>query len=347
MLRFYTLDNSQKWDNVVRSFENYDVFYLSSYVRAFQLEDSKNGEPVLFLYENGEDRAVNVVYKRDAADEPGLSGKIEHGKYIDLITPYGYGGFMGNVTDWDNLNEEYLEFCIGSHFVCEFVRFGLFSEYSKHYDGKIETHSHNIVRNLRLSSDEIWRDFKPKVRKNVNRARTYNLEIIQDKNGEYLDDFLHIYYSTMKRADAEDRYYFSKKFYKVINQMEDNIIYFHVLYKGKIISSELVIYGAENAYSFLGGTEKEYFELRPNDFLKYQIIEWCRERGLKNFVLGGGYGKDDGIYQYKKNLAPNGIVDFYIGKKIFDNDVYNELVRIQSLGKEKDNDISFFPAYRK
>lgn len=37
---------------------------------------------------------------------------------------------------------------------------------------------------------------------------------------------------------------------------------------------------------------------RANDFLKFEVIKWAKEKGFKNYVLGGGYGTDDGIFQY-------------------------------------------------
>lgn len=128
--------------------------------------------------------------------------------------------------------------------------------------------------------------------------------------------------------------------------MRENIMYFHVLYENKIISTELVIYGAENAYSYLGGTNRDYFDLRPNDFLKYEIIKWAKEKGLKNFVLGGGYGADDGIFQYKTCLAPNGIVDFYIGRKVFDKSGYDKLTELRAKDNPDCLSSGYFPKYR-
>ena len=120
-------------------------------------------------------------------------------------------------------------------------------------------------------------------------------------------------------------------------------MYFHAVYEGKIVSTELVIYGAENCYSYLGGTDREYFDVRPNDYLKYEIIKWAKEKGLRNFVLGGGYGADDGIFQYKLALAPHGEHEFYIGRKIFDRDAYEALVNLR---ETESLNSRFFPLYR-
>lgn len=340
------IDEKERWNDCVRSFSNYDVFYLHEYALAFMKESKKNGIPILLYYENDADRAINVVFKRDVALDEKMQGKIDIGEFFDLISPYGYGGFLGMITDYDELNKTYNSFCVSKHYICEFVRFELFSDYFLHYDGEVESRTHNVIRNLEMPMDEMWMDFKQKVRKNVKKAIANNLEIIIENTGEHLQDFMDIYYSTMDRSNAENEYYFSKQFYDILNKMKKNIMYFHAVYEGKVISTELVIYGAQNCYSYLGGTNREYFELRPNDFLKYEIIKWAKQQGLKNFVLGGGYGADDGIFQYKTCLAPNGIVNFHIGRKVFDVESYKLLVDIRAVDEPNCVKSGYFPQYR-
>lgn len=340
------IDEKNKWNEIVRSFTDYEVFYLNEYVSAFMKETPKNGIPVMLFYENGQDTAINVVFKRDIALDPKMSGRIAEGQYYDLITPYGYGGFWGSITDWGDLNDSYSKYCLENHYICEFVRFELFSEYFLHYPGEVETRTHNIVRSLDISLDDMWMDFKQKVRKNVKKASSYNLSVIMENTGEYLDDFLRIYYSTMERTEAENEFFFSKRFFDDLNTMKDNVMYFHVVYEGKIVSTELVLYGAENCYSYLGGTDRDYFEVRPNDYLKYEIIKWAKEKGLKRFVLGGGYGADDGIYNYKLCLAPHGVYDFYIGRRVFDSEAYSHLVSIRAEENPECRESEYFPKYR-
>lgn len=346
LIKEYNISDSEKWDSIVKSFKDYDVFYLSGYVTAFMNENKKNGIPILLYYENKEDKAINVVFKRDVAKDKVLSGVIPEDKYFDLVTPYGYGGFWGTVTNYNALTKAYNQYCINNNYICEFVRFELKSDYIQYYDGEVETKTHNVVRNLEIPLDVIWMEFKQKVRKNVKRANNSNLEIIVENTGEYLKEFLEIYYSTMERSNAEEEYYFSENFFKTLNEMKDNIMYFHVRHGDKIISTELVIYGAENCYSYLGGTNKEYFDLRPNDFLKYEIIKWAKKKGLKNFILGGGYGKDDGIFKYKTCLAPNGIVDYYIGRKIFNDECYEKLIELRTEKNPMCKMSNYFPQYR-
>ena len=67
MLNVYSLEETEKWDEVVHSFAQSDVYYLSGYVKAFALHG--DGEPMLFYYENDSVRGINVVMKRDIASD--------------------------------------------------------------------------------------------------------------------------------------------------------------------------------------------------------------------------------------------------------------------------------------
>lgn len=341
MISVLKIDNSNQWDSLVKSFKNYDVMQLSNYAKAFS--KSGYGEPILIYYENGDSRAINVIMKRDISNQLELSDKLEKDKWYDVSSVYGYGGFILEGDDFSTLEEEYLKFLKKEKIISEFVRFNLNSEYFKIFSGKIVSNSDNVIRELISEPEEILANYDRKVRKNLRRAEKSNLEFLIGSNKNSLNDFLEIYYETMDRNDANKSFYFSKSFFKEINKMEANFIYFFAKKEDAIISTELVLLDKETAYSFLGGTKKEFYEFRPNDFLKHNLIMHLKSIGIKLFILGGGYGSNDGIFKYKKCFAPDGIKKFYIGKRIIDKDSYNYLVKLSRNKVETD----FFPAYRK
>jgi hypothetical protein len=45
-------------------------------------------------------------------------------------------------------------------------------------------------------------------------------------------------------------------------------------------------------------------------------------------------------------LSPNGIVDFYIGKKVFDEEKYSELVKLRIEENPDCIESEYFPKYR-
>ena len=65
----YGIEDQKTWDSIIRSFTDFDVFYLSDYSKAFMEESPVNGTPLLLLFENEKDRAINVVFRRDIAFE--------------------------------------------------------------------------------------------------------------------------------------------------------------------------------------------------------------------------------------------------------------------------------------
>ena len=186
------------------------------------------------------------------------------------------------------------------------------------------------------------------MRKNVKKAVKNGLEIIIENQLEHLDDFLYIYNNTMDRNNANSYYYFGSRYFKnIAHLLPDNYVYFHVVKGGKIISTELVLCSNKYAYSFLGGTLTEYYEYRPNDYLKNEIIKWCNNTGRQKFILGGGYHRDDGIYRYKRSFTPDPDVPFYVGKFIFDKEKYDRIVLMRALEDPDFNpETGYFPKYR-
>lgn len=340
-LTVYAIEQAPAWDDIVRSFAHYDVFYLTGYVKAFQLHG--DGEPLLFYYEDQNLRGINVVMKRDIANDPHFQDHLPKGECYDFATPYGYGGWLLEGDGSPNaVFETYDQWCVNHRIVCEFVRFQLSGNSREYYPGQVIQRTNNVVRSLDCSVEQMRMDFEHKVRKNLKKAESAGLEICVDPKGTFFKDFLRIYYETMDRNDAKESYYFNETFFSQIGLMRGNFCYFYVFLHGVVISTELVLIGSDTIYSYLGGTDAEYFAYRPNDFLKFEIIRWGIQKGYKNFVLGGGYGNDDGIFRYKKSFAPHGIVPFYTGQSIFDRKKYQELVDFRQDCAGTD----FFPQYR-
>lgn len=76
----------------------------------------------------------------------------------------------------------------------------------------------------------------------------------------------------------------------------------------------------------------------------YEVALWGSEHGYKSLYLGGGVGSgEDNLFTFKRSFYKGELNHFYIGKKFFNREVYDELVRL------RDGDINnpgFFPKYR-
>jgi hypothetical protein len=265
----------------------------------------------------------------------------------DTITPYGYGGAFSWGAKHESVAprfwEAFDEWAAERRVVSELVRFALFDEELLPYPGERDQRLVNAVRDLAPSADELWMDFEHKVRKNVKKARRAEVQIEFDEAGARLDDFLRLYAHTLERREAAERYAFPREFFERIHDaLAGQFVYVHALHENRVVSSELVLLSEHNAYSFLGGTDSDAYDLRPNDLLKHETILWAKEAGKSRFVLGGGYTDDDGIFRYKRSFAPHGLMPFCIGRRVFQPALYAELTERAGATDER----AFFPAYR-
>ena len=108
---------------------------------------------------------------------------------------------------------------------------------------------------------------------------------------------------------------------------------------------------ADRIYSFLGGTDAAWFQVRPNDLLKVEIMNWAYSARKKEFVLGGGHARGDGIYRYKLSFAPNGSVPFSIGSRVLNVNAYDQMIHARRMfaarqGTHWQPNPEYFPAYR-
>lgn len=345
------VDESEKWNRIVKSFNNYDVYYLTDYVKAFKIHG--DGEPILFYYTDENINAINVVMKRDISSDIRFTGKIPTNTYFDISTPYGYGGFLieGSITNksLQNLDREYSQTCIDEGIVSEFVRFHPVLKNEINLDDiyDISILGKTITVDL-WSQDRIWDNIASKNRNMIRKATKSGIKIFWGRNPKIIDEFINLYNATMDKDNAKDYYYFKREFYEsVLNDLKYNSLIFYAVYEQNIIAMSMILYSNKQIHYHLSASDRMFQHLAPTNLLLYEVAYWGCENGYKTFHLGGGLGsKEDSLYNFKKVFNRNSDTNFSIGKKIFNNKKYEELVKIRFKDTYHDKDTQFFPLYR-
>jgi len=342
-----TPHDRQRWISLWQRWPDREVSAHPDYVQLF-LQKGQRGLCVAMIEQDG--AVLFPLILRRLSSEQWVPDDYAG---VDLITPYGYGGafafgkvnahgYWNAFTDWATKNRV----------VSCFARLSLFDDQILPSYGAVEVNNLNIVRELKIDEESIWMDLEHKVRKNVKRALLNGVRVQSDKDGKCIDDFLRVYYNTLERRKADELYYFPRSFFENLTRdLPGQFVFFNAILHDKIVSSELVLVSSRYIYSFLGGTDSGAFGSRPNDLLKWNIIQWGREAGKTAFILGGGYQKGDGIFRYKKSFSPAGEVPYKVGKLVLDWEEYDRLVRLRksfkdSCGEAWDLKEKFFPAYR-
>nr|MCR5309395.1 aminoacyltransferase [Bacilli bacterium] len=202
-MKVLTIEQSDEWDAIVKTFKEYDVYYLSGYVKAFKKHG--DGEPLLFYYSDDDCKGINVVMKRDISNIARFKNIIEPNLYFDFATPYGYGGWLVEGKINEKLFLDYEEWCCKHNIVSEFVRFHpVIDNYS------YSTGFYNIVTlgdtvSIDVSNNEnIWNNFSSKNRNVIRKALNNGIQIKQGFTEKLFNDFCKIYNGTMDKNHRQN-----------------------------------------------------------------------------------------------------------------------------------------------
>lgn len=342
MIVLYNIEQNTQWDEVVRSFQEWDVYYLSGYVRAFHIHG--DGDPFLFYYEENGIRAIYVFMRRETS-LPGV---------YDSVTPYGYGGvlFEGDASEENRKAfwKAYVEKMKDENIVDNFVRYHPVLKNAVPMKDISNVIDLGKTIAFDLSSPEvIWENIISKNRNMIRKAEKNGITIEHGKGMDLLDKFTEIYNATMDKDHAEEYYYFKRPFYESIDRdMQDNYEMFYAMYEGRPIAMSIMIFANGRLNYHLSGSDIEYRNLAPSNLLLYKAAIWGYEQGCKTFHLGGGVGSgEDNLYKFKAAFNKNSDYQFSIGKEIFDQEKYDELVALRAKQDPDFNPESkFFPLYR-
>lgn len=308
--------------------EQQDVFYTPSFARLCQ--DTLNRDNEVLCAAWSSDGAV-VLYPFAKRDLGRLTAYQAFAGRHDITGLYGRGGVVAADATPEVLAEFHAalaDYCHAHDIVCGFDRYHPVMANENHASPgtKVMDIGGFVVVDLRPDLDAIQESFKSSVRKDLRKAERNDIRCFSEADDAHLADFLEIYHGTMARNAASEFYYFSAEYFAtLIRTIPGQFRFFYAMAEGRIVSCELVLLHGKYAHSFLGGTRREALPLAVNPMLKWEIIRTLKDHGCEYFLLGGGTHPDDGIFQFKKAYAPEGVLPSRIGGTIWDRDTYSQL----------------------
>lgn len=274
------------------------------------------------------------MMQEDISNFPSLAAHLEPGQYSDWTTPYGYGGPLveGDISsEWMKCFLAELDrWCTEHKIVSQFFRFHPLLQNQEIFEDVFDViHMKKTVYIDTSTKDTIFQNMTPNNRNMVRKAKKNGIEIRTDQ-GERVREFREIYEATMRNNEAEEYYYFQPEYFDFINQeMKDNTIYFYAIYQGMPISAAIFFYNHQFMHYHLSGTLPEYRKLAASNLLLSEAANWAAEQGIKQFHLGGGVGIEDSLLTFKKHFNRNGLLDFCIGRTIFNQEAFEYLVELR------------------
>lgn len=343
------INDKAKWDNVIKSkFSNLnDIYFAYDYFNLFVTTYHTKPEGILW-----EDDFIEIFWTHLVRD----INKIEYFKntnYFDLVTPYGYGGPLivikqNNIKEVKkstfNFFKEYSNLMNNKNRISEFIRFHpLFRNCELFKEVFPVKYSNQVVAiDLTQEYEDIWKNMAKNTRYYTRKAlkEFENNDITKTPSESKINEFVKLYNSTMAKNYASRKYYFSRDF--IENHFKSNCLYIECKdNKGETGAISLFLKGKDIMHYHLSATNYN-FKNSPSRAVIWYAIEWAKENGLKWFHLGGGVGKEDNLFQFKKGFS-NTYFKFYMGQIIHNNEVYQKLT---SFNPNTERDPNFFPNYR-
>jgi hypothetical protein len=322
-MEFEVLNRSDanQWQAILEAFppELTDVFYCPVYFNSWT--SVENAEP-LCMYAKTDNYEFLYPFFKSLITEFELDAK-----YYDIQSAYGYGSVICNQAGKippeiiQTFNTKADQWCKENSVVAEFTRENpLFNYFIREADYvKVR---YNLYADLQKEYS-----FSKHARMDIKRAEKKGLRTQTDSELESMDSFIQLYAETAKRIDMEEFYLFPESYFFTVKEiLNNNAEIINVIYEDSIIASLLFFHYAGKMNLHLAASDFDHKNKFPNDLLYKSAIERALELNMQCVNLGGGTSTDlnDSLFKFKSKYA-NMQKDVYIGKKIHDKDIFQNL----------------------
>jgi lipid II:glycine glycyltransferase (peptidoglycan interpeptide bridge formation enzyme) len=199
-----------------------------------------------------------------------------------------------------------------------------------------------------IGPERLWAEhFTYACRKNIKRSEREGIRVFEADCVDHIREFYRIYVGTMIRTNALSQYYFSLEYFlRFFSEMRGHARFTMAERGGQIIGAILYTHDDDNIYSYLGGADAEFQQMRPTNAMIYDTLRWGAAHGKKRLILGGGYQADDGIFRFKSSFSKY-VARFSTYRKIHLHEDYRALEKQWCEHYHRDQlQTEYFPSYR-
>lgn len=336
------------WEELIEQWPDQEVFAHPAY---------------LDLYRTPGQRPLCLVYRSTAGTviHPVMAGEISSSPTsLDLAAPpFGYGGpFVdgGPAADRAALlggfYDEFARWAQGAGVVAEYALFSPVLGAPARYPGRIMTRMPVVVRNLELSEEDLWADYKKSLRTQIRSAWSQGVSVTVDLEGHHSAEHLAIHHATMDHRDGTASHRLTHQFVTAMKStLAGRFVYVHAWLDGEVISSDLCLVSARTVLAFRGGTHPDRYATKAGPLVTHACFLWAKQTGRSAFILGGGSSGEDSIFAHKLKYARQGVRQLQAGHWVLDPERYAALLEQRRLSEAEAGfswvpSDDFFPAYR-
>lgn len=338
-----------EWMFTLSRSQQHDFHHLPQYHRV--AEQRGEGLAQFFVYTEGEFLIALPLLLRPI-DEPGAD------VWQDATSVYGYGGPIATHSDLppavihgfqEALGEELLH----RRVVTVFSRLHplIRQDYLLDGLGECPRRGETISINLLSCGERQRAGYNKSCRTSLRKLRETGFVGLHDEAKRHLPEFVDIYLETMRRADAQNSYFFDESYFNLLTQELSDVSHLFVALKdGEVAAATLCTICDGIVQDHLGGTRDAFLHASPDRLVVDTERVWATEAGARVLHLGGGVGaRHDSVFRYKAGFS-NRRHTFRIWRWIIQPEIYEELsarTAVQNAANGlRASAPEYFPAYR-
>lgn len=286
-ITWYQKEMREQWDSYVKNRDNFSVYHLIGWKNVIE---RSFGHRTFYLIAENDGRIKGIL------PLVLLNSKL-FGTFFVSLPFFNYGGICA---DNEGAEELLLQEAIS---IAE-------KEKAEHIELR-HLENHNLflptrktkitmVLELKPNPEDIWKNFKAKVRNQVRKAEKANL-VVKMEEKDKLNNFYKIFAVNMR--DLGTPVYSKNFFNNILNELPEITKIFSVYLGDKVIASSLTI-GFKNTLEVpWAASLRRYRQLCPNMLLYWKMIEYACKRGYRYFDFGRST-LDSSTYRFKKQWGP-------------------------------------------
>lgn len=349
MIETYTLTtaDAERWRTVLPI----DVSVTGSleYVRICEKETGFPGR--LFVVENGAPVAAYPYLLRPVQTLPfagGLAAQWSDTCTTEYRGPLCLNGGLPEGCGAPKFADLFARHCREERIIAEFAHLSPWVSDALLEPDYIQTNREIVYVDLTQSAEEIWtHSFSSAARRQAKQGQRAGVRVRRATSTDDVREFHRLYTRTMERRDALERYFFPlEHFLAFFETMPANAFFVLAEYEGRVVAGGLFFQDRTELHWHLSASDREYGPVRPVNVYVHETICQALGQGRERMIMGGGYGKDDGVFRFKAKFSPLR-ARFCTYRRVHDAAAYAALTQAWSSYYEgaQPGD-GFFPAYR-
>lgn len=272
--------------------------------------------PEFFVYTEGE----HVYYH--AFHTSAISGT----DYIDIQSPYGYGGPLSTTDNKEFLMrawQKYCSWCKEKNVVVEFIRFHPIIANQKYYNGKFCCDRKTVW--IHLETKDLLSSYSVRARNAIRKAIKNRMTVEWWDPDEFLLIFPNLYRETMNSLNAEDFYFFNDGYFKdIVNLPKVRLAI--CKYNEEVVAGSIFLIDDYEIEYHLSAASVVGKKMAATNLILHEAALLGQELGCKVLHLGGGTdNKEDNSLLFFKSGFSSFRGAFHIGYHVHQPSVYQRM----------------------